>query len=230
MEIRRPDLEDVFLQVMSGTSASNIPLEGAASAAAPARSPAAYRIRARNPYVVWSMSGVTVPDVVGKTRAQILQMVREVSPVLQEFLSVRGDLGPSFADLVNRFDLTQCAQRIGLRGDGHGEARPRVLRAATAREEAEAAVRVQSRYVDSDRARVAVSGIATRARSIGPDRLAGPLVPVARQYPVVDYTITGIGNQAYGFRGGTFAGMPEGLAMSLATDRAGTLTPCAASR
>ena len=26
MEIRRPDLEDVFLQVMSGTSASNIPL------------------------------------------------------------------------------------------------------------------------------------------------------------------------------------------------------------
>jgi ABC-2 type transport system ATP-binding protein len=26
MEIRRPDLEDVFLQVMSGTSASNISL------------------------------------------------------------------------------------------------------------------------------------------------------------------------------------------------------------
>ena len=37
MEIRRPDLEDVFLQVMSGTSASNIPLEGGASAAAPGR-------------------------------------------------------------------------------------------------------------------------------------------------------------------------------------------------
>ena len=30
MEIRRPDLEDVFLQVMSGTSASNIPAEGVA--------------------------------------------------------------------------------------------------------------------------------------------------------------------------------------------------------
>ena len=30
MEIRRPDLEDVFLQVMSGTSASNIPPEGVA--------------------------------------------------------------------------------------------------------------------------------------------------------------------------------------------------------
>ena len=30
MEIRRPDLEDVFLQVMSGTSASNTPLEGVA--------------------------------------------------------------------------------------------------------------------------------------------------------------------------------------------------------
>ncbi|MFG1795407.1 hypothetical protein [Nocardia sp. NPDC049149] len=42
-------------------------------------------------------------------------------------------------------------------------------------EEAEAAVRVLSRYVDSDRARVAVSGIASRARSIGPDRLAGAL-------------------------------------------------------
>ncbi len=30
MEIRRPDLEDVFLQVMSGTSASNIPMSGGA--------------------------------------------------------------------------------------------------------------------------------------------------------------------------------------------------------
>jgi ABC-2 type transport system ATP-binding protein len=29
MEIRRPDLEDVFLQVMSGTSASNLPMAGA---------------------------------------------------------------------------------------------------------------------------------------------------------------------------------------------------------
>ncbi len=37
MEIRRPDLEDVFLQVMSGTSASNLPLEGGAFAAAPGR-------------------------------------------------------------------------------------------------------------------------------------------------------------------------------------------------
>ena len=31
MEIRRPDLEDVFLQVMSGTSASNLPMTGAPS-------------------------------------------------------------------------------------------------------------------------------------------------------------------------------------------------------
>ena len=37
MEIRRPDLEDVFLQVMSGTSASNISLDKIASAAAPGR-------------------------------------------------------------------------------------------------------------------------------------------------------------------------------------------------
>ncbi|PJI98957.1 ABC-2 type transport system ATP-binding protein [Acidovorax sp. 69] len=36
MEIRRPDLEDVFLQVMSGTSVSNIRLEGV-PAAAPGR-------------------------------------------------------------------------------------------------------------------------------------------------------------------------------------------------
>lgn len=37
MEIRRPDLEDVFLEVMSGTSASNIPLDGVESVAAPGR-------------------------------------------------------------------------------------------------------------------------------------------------------------------------------------------------
>ena len=31
MEIRRPDLEDVFLQVMAGTSASNLTMQGSAA-------------------------------------------------------------------------------------------------------------------------------------------------------------------------------------------------------
>lgn len=43
----------------------------------------------------------TANDVVGKTRAEILQMVEQVTPVLDEFLKVKDDLGPSFADLVN---------------------------------------------------------------------------------------------------------------------------------
>jgi phospholipid/cholesterol/gamma-HCH transport system substrate-binding protein len=42
----------------------------------------------------------TANHVVGQTRAEILQMFREVSPVLQEFLNVRGDFGPSLNDLV----------------------------------------------------------------------------------------------------------------------------------
>ncbi|MFL6061460.1 MAG: MCE family protein [Marmoricola sp.] len=44
-------------------------------------------------------------DVVGQTRAQTLQLVREVNPVLQEFLDVSGDLGPSLTDLVHVSDL-----------------------------------------------------------------------------------------------------------------------------
>ncbi|RNL64822.1 MCE family protein [Nocardioides marmoriginsengisoli] len=39
--------------------------------------------------------------VVGQTRAQTLQMVKQVTPVLDEFLSVSADLGPSFKDLVH---------------------------------------------------------------------------------------------------------------------------------
>lgn len=45
-------------------------------------------------------------------------------------------------------------------------------------EEAEAAIGVLGRFVDSDRARVAVSGIASRAMSIAPDRLAVTLTPL----------------------------------------------------
>jgi phospholipid/cholesterol/gamma-HCH transport system substrate-binding protein len=40
-------------------------------------------------------------NVVGQTRAQTLQLVQEVGPVLQEFLDVSADLGPSFNDLVH---------------------------------------------------------------------------------------------------------------------------------
>ncbi|MFL6106981.1 MAG: MCE family protein [Marmoricola sp.] len=43
----------------------------------------------------------TANDVVLKTRTQILQMVREVSPVLQEFLDNTALLGPSLRALVN---------------------------------------------------------------------------------------------------------------------------------
>jgi phospholipid/cholesterol/gamma-HCH transport system substrate-binding protein len=43
----------------------------------------------------------TANDVVGRTRAQILQMEREVSPVLQEFLDNKDLLGPSLRALVN---------------------------------------------------------------------------------------------------------------------------------
>lgn len=51
----------------------------------------------------------TANDVVGQTRSQIIQMVNQVSPVLQEFLDVRKDLGPSFADLVNLSKLFNAA-------------------------------------------------------------------------------------------------------------------------
>jgi phospholipid/cholesterol/gamma-HCH transport system substrate-binding protein len=51
----------------------------------------------------------TANNVVGKTRAQILRMVTEVTPVLEEFLSVRNDLGPSFKDLVNVSKLLNAA-------------------------------------------------------------------------------------------------------------------------
>ncbi|PXX63953.1 hypothetical protein DFR70_105135 [Nocardia tenerifensis] len=44
--------------------------------------------------------------------------------------------------------------------------------------DAEAAIGVLARHVDTDRARVAVSGMASRARSIAPDRLAGALTPL----------------------------------------------------
>jgi phospholipid/cholesterol/gamma-HCH transport system substrate-binding protein len=44
-------------------------------------------------------------NVVGHTRAQTLQLVRQINPVLQEFLDVSADLGPSFSDLVHVGEL-----------------------------------------------------------------------------------------------------------------------------
>ena len=43
-------------------------------------------------------------DVVGRTRAQVLQMVRQVSPVLDEFIANRETLGPSLRALVSLSD------------------------------------------------------------------------------------------------------------------------------
>ncbi|MCW2857406.1 MAG: hypothetical protein JWR52_3021 [Marmoricola sp.] len=51
----------------------------------------------------------TANNVVGHTRAQIESMVNQVTPVLQEFLGLRADLGPSFSDLVNVSKLLNTA-------------------------------------------------------------------------------------------------------------------------
>lgn len=42
----------------------------------------------------------TANNVVGRTRAQIVAMIDQATPILQEFLGVSSDLGPSFSDLV----------------------------------------------------------------------------------------------------------------------------------
>ncbi|MCW2753212.1 MAG: hypothetical protein JWQ32_623 [Marmoricola sp.] len=51
----------------------------------------------------------TANNVVGHTRTQIESMVNQVTPVLQEFLGLRADLGPSFSDLVNVSRLLNAA-------------------------------------------------------------------------------------------------------------------------
>lgn len=53
---------------------------------------------------VTAFSG-TANEVVGKTRADLLQMTREVSPVLQEFLDSRAVLGPSLRALVSASNI-----------------------------------------------------------------------------------------------------------------------------
>lgn len=68
--------------------------------------PAAHVLRENTPDFTALLAKVaefsgTANNVVGRTRAQILQMVREVSPVLQEFLDNSSLLGPSLRALVN---------------------------------------------------------------------------------------------------------------------------------
>ena len=47
----------------------------------------------------------TANDVVGKTRAQLVQMIRDVSPILQEFLNNTALLGPSLRGLVDASNI-----------------------------------------------------------------------------------------------------------------------------
>lgn len=51
----------------------------------------------------------TANEVVGQTRTQIIQVVRQVTPVLEEFLANKDTLGPSFDDLVNLNKLLNAA-------------------------------------------------------------------------------------------------------------------------
>jgi phospholipid/cholesterol/gamma-HCH transport system substrate-binding protein len=68
--------------------------------------PAARVLRENTPGLTRLLAKVTdfsatANDVVGTTRAQILQMLRQVSPVLDEFIANRDDLGPSLRALMS---------------------------------------------------------------------------------------------------------------------------------
>lgn len=71
--------------------------------------PAARVLRQNTPGLTRLLAKVTefsgaANDVVGTTRAQILQLVRQVSPVLDEFIANSDDLGPSLRALVSLND------------------------------------------------------------------------------------------------------------------------------
>jgi len=51
----------------------------------------------------------TANEVVGKTRRDIVAMVNQINPVLEEFLGVKKQLGPSFDALVNLSKLINAA-------------------------------------------------------------------------------------------------------------------------
>jgi len=76
--------------------------------------PAARVLRQNTPGLTRLLAKVTefsatANDVVGATRAQILQMVRQVSPVLDEFIANQDDLGPSLRALVSLNDDINAA-------------------------------------------------------------------------------------------------------------------------
>jgi phospholipid/cholesterol/gamma-HCH transport system substrate-binding protein len=76
--------------------------------------PAARVLRKNTPGLTRLLAKVTefsgtANDVVGATRAEILQMLREVSPVLDEFNANRDTLGPSLKALVSLNDLINAA-------------------------------------------------------------------------------------------------------------------------
>jgi phospholipid/cholesterol/gamma-HCH transport system substrate-binding protein len=76
--------------------------------------PAARVLRKNTPGLTRLLAKVTefsgtANDVVGATRAQILQLLRQVSPVLDEFNANRDTLGPSLKALVSLNDLINSA-------------------------------------------------------------------------------------------------------------------------
>jgi phospholipid/cholesterol/gamma-HCH transport system substrate-binding protein len=77
----------------------------------------------------------TANNVVGKTRSQILQMVQQVSPVLQEFLNSSSVLGPSLTGLVGVGNLLNAVApgdylNLSLALDFTGLTLPNLLGAA----------------------------------------------------------------------------------------------------
>lgn len=97
---------DRALQAMAGLSRILKDNQSTINAAITDIRPAAQVLRENTPEFTALLAKVvefsdTANNVVGKTREDILQLVKQVTPVLQEFLDVRADLGPSFDDLVS---------------------------------------------------------------------------------------------------------------------------------
>lgn len=97
---------DRALRAMAGLSRILKDNQSTIDAAITDLRPAAQVLRENTPEFTALLAKVvefsdTANNVVGRTREDILQLVDQVSPVLQEFLNVRADLGPSFDDLVN---------------------------------------------------------------------------------------------------------------------------------
>jgi phospholipid/cholesterol/gamma-HCH transport system substrate-binding protein len=97
---------DQALDAMAGLSTVLHANQSTISAAMKDIRPAAAVLRQNTPGFTQLLAKLaqfasTANNVVGKTRSQILQMVTEVTPVLQEFLDNKDVLGPSFDDLVH---------------------------------------------------------------------------------------------------------------------------------